>query len=139
MVLRFNFSAFKTALDGLEHYFEEYCQLRFRNALERNPDLFPEATVRGIRAPASVNGQLNELFAYAGDHGIPLYALIEEYDNFGQHGAGPPRRGGVPDFHARRWLLPQLLRHPEGRHRGGGRRAGAPVHHPASRPSPWTT
>ena len=82
VVLRFNFSAFKTALDGLEHHFEEYCQLRLRNALERNPDLFPEAAVRRIRAPASVNGQLNELFAYAGGHGIPLYALIDEYDNF---------------------------------------------------------
>ena len=82
VVLRFNFSAFKTALDGLEHHFEEYCQLRLRNALERNPDLFPEAAVRRIRAPASVNGQLNELFAYAGERGIPLYALIDEYDNF---------------------------------------------------------
>ena len=82
VVLRFNFSAFKTALDGLEHHFEEYCQLRLRGALERNPDLFPEAAVRRIRAPASVNGQLNELFMYAADHGIPLCALIDEYDNF---------------------------------------------------------
>ena len=82
VVLRFNFSAFKTALEGLEHHFEEYCQLRVRNALERNPDLFPEAAVRRIRAPASVNGQLNELFTYAADHGIPLCALIDEYDNF---------------------------------------------------------
>ena len=82
VVLRFNFSAFKNALDGLEHHFEEYCQLRLRNALERNPDLFPEAAVRRIRAPASVNGQLNELFTYAADHGIALCALIDEYDNF---------------------------------------------------------
>ena len=66
----------------LEHHFEEYCQLRLRGALERNPDLFPEAAVRRIRAPASVNGQLNELFEYAADHGIPLCALIDEYDNF---------------------------------------------------------
>ena len=82
VVLRFNFSAFKNALDGLEHHFEEYCQLRLRDALERNPDLFPEAAVRRIRAPASVNGQLNELFTYAGPRGIPLCALIDEYDNF---------------------------------------------------------
>ena len=82
VVLRFNFSTFKTALEGLEHHFEEYCQLRLRNALERNPDLFPETAVRRIRTPASINGQLNELFTYAGDRGIPLYALIDEYDNF---------------------------------------------------------
>ena len=81
VVLRFNFSGFKTALDGLEHHFEKYRQLRLRNALERNPDLFPEPAVRRIRAPGSVNGQLNELFAFA-ERGIPLYALIDEYDNF---------------------------------------------------------
>ena len=82
VVLRFNFSTFRTALDGLEHHFEEYCQLRLRSALERNPDLFPDAAVRRIRAPESINGQLNELFAFAGERGIPLYALIDEYDNF---------------------------------------------------------
>ena len=82
VVLRFNFSAFKNALDTLEYHFEEYCQLIVRSTLERNADLFPEAARQHIRAPSSVTGQLNELFVYAGDHGIPLYVLIDEYDNF---------------------------------------------------------
>ena len=82
VVLRFNFSAFKNALDTLEHYFEEYCQLVVRYALERNADLFPEAARQHIRSSDSVNGQLNELFLYANDHHIPLYVLIDEYDNF---------------------------------------------------------
>ena len=82
VVLRFNFSAFKNALDTLEHYFEEYCQLVVRYALERNADLFPAAARQHIGSSASVNGQLNELFLYANDHGIPLYVLIDEYDNF---------------------------------------------------------
>ena len=82
VILRFNFSAFKNALDTLEHYFEEYCQLVVRHAMERNADLFPEAARRHIRSSSSVNGQLNELFLYAGDHGIRLYVLIDEYDNF---------------------------------------------------------
>ncbi len=82
VVLRFNFSAFKNALETLEHYFEEYCQLVVRYALERNADLFPEAVRQHIRASDSVNGQINELFLYASDHGIPLYVLIDEYDNF---------------------------------------------------------
>ena len=82
VVLRFNFSAFKNALETLEYHFEEYCQLVVRHALERNGDLFPEAARRHIRSPRSVNGQLNELFLYAGDHGLPLYVLIDEYDNF---------------------------------------------------------
>ncbi len=82
VILRFNFSAFKNALETLEHYFEEYCQLIVRNALERNADLFPEAARQHICSSDSVNGQLNELFLYANDHRIPLYVLIDEYDNF---------------------------------------------------------
>ncbi len=82
VVLRFNFSAFDDTLDTLRKRFEEYCQLIIRSTLERNADLFPEAARQHIRAPSSVNGQLNELFVYAGDHGIPLYVLIDEYDNF---------------------------------------------------------
>ena len=82
VILRFNFSMFKNALETMEDSFEEYCQLVLRSALERNADLFPEAAVRHIRSAGSINGQLNELFVYASDHGIPLYALIDEYDNF---------------------------------------------------------
>ena len=82
VVLRLNFSAFKNALATLEEYFEEYCQLQLRAALERNPDLFPEAALRRIRAPKSINGQLNELFIHAADHDVPLYVLVDEYDNF---------------------------------------------------------
>ena len=53
-----------------------------RRALERNADLFPDAAIRRILAPPAVDGRLGELFTYAGDQGIPLYGLIDEYDNF---------------------------------------------------------
>ena len=82
VVLRFNFSVFKNALETLEHYFEEYCQMVVRYALERNADLFSETVRQHIGSSESVTGQLNELFQYAGDEGIPLYVLIDEYDNF---------------------------------------------------------
>ena len=82
VVLRLNFSAFKNALETLEEYFEEYCQLRLRAALERNPDLFPQAALRRILSPDTISGQLNALFSYADDHEVPLYVLIDEYDNF---------------------------------------------------------
>ena len=82
VVLRFNFSAFNDTLEMLERNFEEYCRLEIRHALERNPDLFPEPALERILAPDFVAGILNELFAYAGDHGVALYVLIDEYDNF---------------------------------------------------------
>ena len=82
VILRFNFSAFDDTLETLRQRFEEYCQMVVRHALERNADLFPEAARQHIRSSDSVNNQLNELFLYANDHGIPLYVLIDEYDNF---------------------------------------------------------
>ena len=82
VVLRFNFSAFNDAPETLEREFEEYCTMHLRDALERNPDLFPGPALERILAPASVHGRLNALFLHAGPRGIPLYVLIDEYDNF---------------------------------------------------------
>ena len=82
VVLRFNFSMVNDALDTLEREFETYCHIELRGALRRHPDLFPESALRDILAPPSIATKLTELFRYAGDHGIPLYVLIDEYDNF---------------------------------------------------------
>ena len=82
VVLRLNFSAFGTQLDKLEEEFERYCLRHLRATLERHPDLFSEDARRNILAPSSVAGQLDALFLYVAEHGIPLYMLIDEYDNF---------------------------------------------------------
>ncbi len=82
VTLYFDFSAFKQALPTLEEHFEEYCASHLRHALRRNRDLFDEETARVILGRRSISGQLDELFQYARDRGIPLYVLIDEYDNF---------------------------------------------------------
>ena len=82
VVVRFNFSAFNDKLETLEERFEGYCHTRLRGALERNANLFPEAAVRRILAPPAIDGKLNELFEYVMEQRIPLYVLIDEYDNF---------------------------------------------------------
>ena len=82
VVLRFNFSGLGDSLDTLERDFDEYCAMQITDALEANPDLFPAAALERILAPSSVNGRLNALFLHAGRRGIPLYVLIDEYDNF---------------------------------------------------------
>ena len=82
VTLYFDFSAFKQALPTLEEHFEEYCASHLRHALRRNRDLFDEETARVILDRRSISGQLDELFQYASDRGIPLYVLIDEYDNF---------------------------------------------------------
>ena len=82
VVLRFNFSAFDDTLETLRERFETYCHLIVRHALERNGDLFPERQIERILSLPSIDAKLNELFLYANAHGIPLYVLIDEYDNF---------------------------------------------------------
>ena len=82
VTLRFNFSMVNDKLETLEREFETYCFIELRGTLRRHPDLFPEAALRDILAPPSIATRLSELFRYAGDHGIPLYVLIDEYDNF---------------------------------------------------------
>ena len=82
VILRFNFSAFNDKLETLEECFEEYCLTQLHWALERNADLFPDAAMQRILSASNINGQLNKLFHYANEHGIPLYVLIDEYDNF---------------------------------------------------------
>ena len=82
VVVRFDFSAFDDKLETLEERFQEYCLIDLRHALERHPDLFPEKALRRILAPSAIDGRLRELFKYAAEHGIPLYLLIDEYDNF---------------------------------------------------------
>ena len=82
VVLRFDFSAFDDTPETLRERFETYCHTEFRHALERHPDLFPEPVLRRLLAPPSIDGKLGELFVYAGERGIALYVLIDEYDNF---------------------------------------------------------
>ena len=82
VILRFDFSAFNDALETLEREFEAYCHLELRHALERNRDLFPPEATQRILSQPSIHTQLAALFAYARDRGIPLYMLIDEYDNF---------------------------------------------------------
>ena len=82
VVLRFNFSALDIPPDALQARFEEYCDIELRRALRRNRDVFPEDMARDVLAHRSVDVRLRELFEIAAERGIPLYVLIDEYDNF---------------------------------------------------------
>ena len=82
VTLRFDFSAFDDTLETLRERFETYCLIELRHALERHPDLFPKPALNRILSHPSIDAKLRELFLYASERGIPLYALIDEYDNF---------------------------------------------------------
>ena len=82
VVVQFNFSTFGNDPANLEREFDEYCRRHVRDAVEDHPDLFPDAVVDRIQAASTINGQLDELFLHARRKEIPLYILIDEYDNF---------------------------------------------------------
>ena len=95
--------------------------------------------MRDILEPPSIASKLTELFQYAGDHAIPLYVLIDEYDNFANtvlayHGAEAYHSfthggGFYRNFFA-------TLKGGAGPQR---RRSGSACSSPACRRSPWTT
>ena len=82
LILRFNFSAFNDALETLETNFENYCRKVFADAIERNPDLFSEREIERMCAEPTIIDKLLALFLHCRGRNIPLYILIDEYDNF---------------------------------------------------------
>ena len=82
VILRFDFSAFDDTLETLRERFETYCLIALRYALEDNQDLFPAPVIERILSHPGIDGKLNDLFRYSARHHIPLYVLIDEYDNF---------------------------------------------------------
>ncbi len=82
VVLWFDFSAFNDALQTLEQSFGNYCDMVFMDAVEANPDLFPESVLAQFRSRPTIYDKLVALFLYARRRQIPLYVLIDEYDNF---------------------------------------------------------
>ena len=82
VILRFDFSAFDDTLETLRERFENYCLIVLRYTLEDNEDLFPQPVIDRILSHPGIDGKLNDLLRYTAKHGIPLYVLIDEYDNF---------------------------------------------------------
>ena len=81
VVLRFDFSAIDAPLDGLKDRFEECCDIDLRKALEQNDDVFAAEEKRDVLAHSSISTKLRQLFAIAGNRNVPIYVLIDEYDN----------------------------------------------------------
>ena len=136
VVLRFNFSVFGDALATLEERFEEYCRMVLRSTLERNADLFPEPAQRRILAPPGIKGGLNELFRYASERGIPLYVLIDEYDNFANTILAHEGAEAYHSFTHGGGFFRSFFATLKG---GPSRAASSGCSSPACRRSPWTT
>ena len=82
LVVYFDFSTFNHKLETLEQRFEEYCFRQLRDALRRNSDLFDDEAMCDILGHPSIGAKLDELFLRNREIGVPVYIMIDEYDNF---------------------------------------------------------
>ena len=82
VILQFDFSMIDDRFEPLEQEFEGYVHQVLEYAMGDHPDLFSQETAQKILSQATSGLKINELFFYAGKHSIPIYVLIDEYDNF---------------------------------------------------------
>ena len=82
VTLRFDFSDMRKVPETLESAFNEYCGFTLKSTLRRHPDLFPPAEVDELLSGPTAAAKLSYLFAFAAERDVPIYVLIDEYDNF---------------------------------------------------------
>ncbi len=82
VTIPFDFSVVNDDIDTLEANFKEYGDTVLRDVFQRYPHLFPHEAAQTILGRSHIVGKLNELFAFSKRESIPLYILIDEYDNF---------------------------------------------------------
>ena len=102
VILHFDFSALGDAGETSQERFEQHCSRGLRLALERNRDLFPDATTQRVLAAPSIVAKMNELFLHMPTHYAPLYVLADGYDYLANtvlanRGAGRSRRSVSSD------------------------------------------
>ena len=81
LVLWFDFSGMDAAPARMEERFEECCWIDLRRSLRQNKDIFDDAAMREVGAHSSINAKLRSVFTIAGERDVPVYMLIDEYDN----------------------------------------------------------
>ena len=130
VTLRFNFSMVNDKLETLEREFETYCMIEFRGTLRAaSGPVSRSGACSGHPRSALHRQQARRAVPVRRRPRHPAVRADRRVRQLRQYGAGVPRRRGVPRLHPRRRLLPQLLRHPQGRHGAQRRRHRPPVHH----------
>ena len=81
LVLRFNFSGIDAAPERMEGQFEDCCWIDLRRCLRQNKDIFDDAALQEVAAQSSINTKLRSVFTIAGECDVPVYILVDEYDN----------------------------------------------------------
>ena len=81
-MLYLDFSQVGGDIDHLSTHFEEYCKVKLDGFMRKYQNEYPEVVVKVFFEIQTVSGKLAFIRDNAGALRIPLYLIIDEYDNF---------------------------------------------------------
>ena len=81
-MLYLDFSQVGGDIDQLSTHFEEYCKVKLDGFMRKYQNEYPEVVVKAFFEIQTVSGKLALIRDNAGALRIPLYLIIDEYDNF---------------------------------------------------------
>ncbi len=81
-MLYLDFSQVGGDIDHLSTHFEEYCKVKLDGFMRKYQNEYPEVVVKVFFEMQTVSGKLALIRDNAGALRIPLYLIIDEYDNF---------------------------------------------------------
>ena len=90
-VLYLDFSQVTGGIEELRDSFDSYCGIRVNSFAQRYEHLFYPGFAADVKGENWATKKLNFIGSMAQDYGVPLYLIIDEYDNFtntvlNQHG-----------------------------------------------------
>ena len=81
-VLLLDFSKIGGDINSLQEDFNDYCCIRLNDFIERYKDYYSDEFVKEVKEATIAKNKLNLIDAEAKNRNIPLYLIIDEYDNF---------------------------------------------------------
>ena len=81
-MLYLDFSQVGGDIDHLSTHFEEYCKVKLDGFMRKYQNEYPEVVVKVFFEIQTVSGKLALIRDNAGALRLPLYLIIDEYDNF---------------------------------------------------------
>ena len=90
-VLHLDFSLVYGPIDELPQNFDQYCSMMAESFASVYERLFYDGFAQDVKNALRAGGKLNLIGKKAREHGVPLYLIVDEYDNFtntvlNQHG-----------------------------------------------------
>ncbi|MBF0353532.1 MAG: AAA family ATPase, partial [SAR324 cluster bacterium] len=82
LVLPFNFSAVRADVEYVEQSFEDYGTGALNSFLRIYEPFFTENALQELRQTSGFSSRLSQLLRFCRELNLPLYILIDEYDNF---------------------------------------------------------